>query len=158
MDAANGMPAIGPPWSSLTAYDMNKGVIAWKIPFGETKSLSAQGITGTGSYWPRGGPVVTGGGIVFAGTGGDLTVRAYDEQTGAVLWEHQLEAAPDGIPSVYEVNGKQYVVFCARGGLASDNLPQNPMTTAQVVPKHEAQGFYVFALPEAAGSTVAKKQ
>jgi quinoprotein glucose dehydrogenase len=155
MDAANGMPDIGPPWSSLTAYDMNLGTITWKIPLGVTKSLAAQGITNTGSYWPRGGPVVTAGGIIFVGTGGDLTVHAYDEDTGKVLWEQQLESAPDGIPSVYEVNGREYVVFCTRGGLASDNLPQNPNTAAQVIPKREAQGYYVFALP--ARSTPTKK-
>ena len=156
MDAENGLPAIGPPWSTLTAYDMNKGTILWQIPFGETKSLSAKGITNTGSYWPRGGPVATGGGIVFGGSAGDLTVRAYDEDSGKVLWEHQLEGAPDGIPSVYEVNGKEYVVFCVRGAFASDNLPTNPNTVAQVPPKREAQGFYVFALPQGAGS-LAKK-
>ena len=101
--------------------------------------------------------MATAGGIVFGGSGGDLTVRAYDEDTGKVLWEHQLEAAPDGVPSVYEVNGREYVVFCARGGFASDNLPANPNTEAQMTPKHEAQGFYVFALPQSSGGGVAKK-
>ena len=157
MDAANGMPAIGPPWSSLTAYDMNKGTITWKIPLGETKSLAAKGIKDTGSYWPRGGPVATAGGLIFAGTGGDLTVHAYDEDTGKELWEYQLESAPDGIPSVYEVNGREYVVFCTRGGLASDNLPRNADTTAQIVPNPEAQGYYVFALPEAGRKTALNK-
>jgi quinoprotein glucose dehydrogenase len=156
MDAANGMPDIGPPWSSLTAYDMNKGVITWKIPLGETKSLAEQGHTDTGSYWPRGGPVATAGGLVFIGTGGDLTVHAYDEDTGKEVWQHQLESAPDGIPSVYEVNGREYVAFCTRGFMASDNLPQNLNTAAQMVPKKEAQGYYVFALPEKAGA--AKKK
>jgi quinoprotein glucose dehydrogenase len=157
MDAANGMPAIGPPWSSLTAYDMNLGTIMWKIPLGVTKSLAAKGITDTGSYWPRGGPVATAGGVIFVGTGGDLTVHAYDEDTGKILWEQELESAPDGIPSVYEVNGREYVVFCTRGGTAGDNLPQNPNTVAQVIPKREAQGYYVFALPPAGRSTPAKK-
>jgi quinoprotein glucose dehydrogenase len=157
LDTANGLPAIGPPWSTLTAYDMNKGTIMWQVPFGEVKSLADKGIKNTGSYWPRGGPVATAGGIVFGGSAGDMTVRAYDQDNGKVLWEHQLEAAPDGIPSVYEVNGKEYVVFCVRGALASDNLPVNPNTEAQMTPKHDAQGFYVFALPLASGTTVAKK-
>ena len=147
MDTSTGMPSIGPPWSTITAYDMNKGTILWQIPFGTTKSLADKGITNTGSYWPRGGPVTTAGGLVFAGSGGDLTVHAYDSDTGKVIWEHQLDGAPDGVPSVYEVNGREYVVFCVRGGLASDNLPVNPNTVAQVTPKREAQGFYVFALP-----------
>jgi len=152
MDAANGLPAIGPPWASLTAYDMNKGAITWKIPLGETMSLAAQGHTDTGSYWPRGGPVATAGGLVFIGTGGDLTVHAYDEDTGNEVWKHQLQSAPDGIPSVYEVNGREYVVFCTRGGTASDNLPQNPNTVAQLIPNRDMQGYYVFALPEKAAT------
>lgn len=157
MDAANGMPAIGPPWSTLTAYDMNKGTILWQVPFGETKSLADKGIKNTGSYWPRGGPVATAGGIVFGGSGGDRTVRAYDSDTGKVLWEYELKGAPDGIPAVYEANGREYVVFCVRGNLVSDNLPTNPDTLAQVVPERDSQGFYVFALPQSSGAAAAKK-
>lgn len=148
MDTSNGMESIDGPWSSLTAYDMNTGNILWKIPYGTVKSLEEKGIKGWGSYWPRGGPVATGGGIIFAGSAGDLTVHAYDSNTGKVLWQHALEGAPDGIPSVYEVGGREYVVFCIRGAMASDNLPKNPDTVAQVPPKPEAQGFYVFALPK----------
>jgi quinoprotein glucose dehydrogenase len=155
MDAANGMPAISPPWSTLTAYDMNKGTILWQVPLGTTPSLVAKGITNIGSYWPRGGPVATAGGIVFAGSGADQTLHAYDEDTGKVLWQQQMDAAPDGVPSVYEVNGREYVVFCLRGSMASDNLAANPNTEAQMTPKREAQGFYVFALPP--NGAVAKK-
>jgi quinoprotein glucose dehydrogenase len=147
MDAANGLPAIGPPWSTLTAYDMNKGTILWQVPFGETKSLAEKGAANTGSYWPRGGPVATAGGIVFGGSGSDRTVRAYDTDTGKVLWEYELKGAPDGVPAVYEANGREYVVFCVRGNFISDNLPVNPNTLAQTAPDHDSQGFYVFALP-----------
>ncbi len=148
MNAENGLPAIGPPWSTLTAYDLNLGTIKWQVPLGTVPSLAAKGFTNTGSYWPRGGPVVTAGGLVFAGTGGDQTVRAYDQDTGEVLWEHKLATGPEGIPAVYEVNGRQYVVFCTRSGDAADNLPANPNQVAQAKDDPAAQGYYVFALPK----------
>ena len=148
MNAENGLPAIGPPWSTLTAYDLNLGTIKWQVPLGTVPSLAAKGITNTGSYWPRGGPAITAGGLVFAGTGGDQTARAYDQDTGEVLWEHKLNSGPEGIPAVYEVNGRQYVVFCARSGDASDNLPANATQVAQAKDDPAAQGYYVFALPQ----------
>ena len=55
---------------------------------------------------------VTAGGLVFTGTR-DKKVRAFDTDSGAMLWEHELEAALEGIPAVYEVGGRQYIVFCA---------------------------------------------
>ena len=43
-----GLPAIGPPWSELVAYDLNAGVIRWRTPAGEIPSLVAKGIRNTG--------------------------------------------------------------------------------------------------------------
>ena len=150
MNGKNGLPAIGPPWSTLTAYDLNQGIIKWQIPLGTVLSLAEKGIRDTGSYWPRGGPVVTAGGLVLVGTGSDLTVHAYDKDTGKIVWEKQLASGPEGIPSVYEINGRQYIVFCARSGRVSDNLPANPNSIAQKMGAPEAQGYYAFALPAAA--------
>jgi quinoprotein glucose dehydrogenase len=84
-------------------------------------------------------------------------VRAYDSDTGKVLWEYELKGAPDGIPAVYEANGREYVVFCVRGNFVTDNLPTNPNTLAQVAPERDSQGFYVFALPETSNAAAAKR-
>jgi quinoprotein glucose dehydrogenase len=145
-NASNGLPAIGPPWSELTAYDLNEGTIKWQIPLGVVPSLAAKGITNTGSYHPtRNGIVVTAGGLIFVGTWSDRMVRAYDKDTGKVLWEKELDANPEGIPAVYEVNGREYVVFCARAGRVFDNIGAESMAWKPGLP--EAQGYYVFALP-----------
>ena len=111
-----GYPAISPPWGTLNAIDLNRGEIAWKTPFGEYPALAAQGIrnTGTDSY---GGPVVTKNGLVFIGaTTYDRKFHVFDKRTGALLWETELPASGNATPSLYMVNGKQYVVIAAGGG------------------------------------------
>ncbi len=56
--------------------------------------------------------MVTAGGLIFTGTR-DRKVRALDATNGKVLWEHELDAALEGMPAVYEADGRQYVLFCA---------------------------------------------
>ena len=112
---ANGNPAIKPPWGTLNAIDLNTGEYRWKIPLGEIKELTAQGIppTGTENY---GGPLVTAGGLVFIAATKDGMFRAFDRSNGKLLWEAGLPAAGFATPSTYTVNGKQYVVIAAGGG------------------------------------------
>jgi quinoprotein glucose dehydrogenase len=148
LNANNGLPAIGPPWSELTAYDLNEGTIKWQVPLGIVASLAAKGIANTGSYHPtRNGLVVTAGGLIFIGTWSDRTVRAYDKDTGKVLWEKELESNPEGLPSVYEVGGRQYIAFCARTGKVFDNIGSESMAWTPGEP--EAQGYYIFSLAKA---------
>ncbi|HYD23518.1 MAG TPA: PQQ-binding-like beta-propeller repeat protein [Croceibacterium sp.] len=111
----NGMVAIKPPFSFLTAYDMNTGEILYRIPDGESLATQAQGLTGIGSQAPRGGPVATASGLLFVGTAGDRTFRARDAATGAVLWEYKLDAATEGVPAIYEAGGRQYVTLPVGG-------------------------------------------
>jgi quinoprotein glucose dehydrogenase len=111
----DGYPAITPPWGQLTAIDLNRTEIVWQIPFGEYPELTAQGhaLTGTENY---GGPVVTAGGLLFIGATRDEKFRAFDKTTGEILWEFQLPAAGYATPSIYEVDGRQFVVIAAGGG------------------------------------------
>jgi quinoprotein glucose dehydrogenase len=112
MIASSGLSPIAPPWSSLTAYDLNAGTIKWRIPLGDVPELAAKGIKNTGSHYPKVGPVVTAGGLIFTGTR-DRKVRALDVDTGKTLWEKELDAALEGMPAVYEIGGREYIVFCA---------------------------------------------
>jgi quinoprotein glucose dehydrogenase len=142
--AKNGLPAIAPPWAELVAYDLNEGSIKWRAPLGSVRALAAKGIRNTGNAQRvhRNGPVVTAGGLIFVGTNADGTVRAFDKDTGTVLWERELEANPEGMAAVFEIRGRQYVVFCASfyEQVAPDNI-------AIFKGRAEAQGYYVFALP-----------
>jgi len=112
----DGYPAIEPPWGTLNAIDLNKGKIAWKIPFGEFPRLAEQGSRNTGSE-NYGGAVVTAGGLLFIGaTNHDRKFHAYDKWTGELLWETTLPAAGNATPATYEIEGRQYVVIAAGGG------------------------------------------
>jgi len=131
MIASDGLSPIKPPWTSLTAYDLNEGTIKWKIALGDVP-----GIKGTGTHYPKVGPVITAGGLLFTGTR-DKKVRAFDVETGKLLWETEVPAALEGMPAVYQINGREYIVFCAAA--------QEGLTPAT---QHPIQGAYVsFALP-----------
>ena len=110
-----GYPAVKPPWGTISAIDLNKGTIIWQVPLGEFKELTEKGIppTGTENY---GGPVVTAGGLLFIGASKDEYFRAYDIETGEVLWKYKLPAGGYATPAVYETDGKQYVVIACGGG------------------------------------------
>jgi quinoprotein glucose dehydrogenase len=147
--SANGLPAISPPWAQIVAYDLNEGTIKWRAPLGSVRALAAKGIKDTGNAQRvhRNGPVVTAGGLIFIGTNADGAVRAFDKDTGKILWERELEANPEGLAAVYEVEGRQYVVFCASHypDVSQDNIAIFPGKAA-------AQGYYVFALPKKTSS------
>jgi len=115
----NGMVAIGPPWSLLTAYDLNTGEIKWQVPDGGVTPPpgSNSGIPAdSGAHMPRGGPLVTAGGLVFVATASDRTVRAYDRDNGKVVWKTDLPIGSEGVPASYEVNGRQFIVLPVAAG------------------------------------------
>ena len=105
---------------------------------GDVPELAAKGILGTGTQYPKVGPVITAGGLVFTGTR-DKKVRAFALDTGRLLWEYQAEVALEGIPAVYSVAGRQYIVFCASA--------QAGLIPATQTPVHGA--YIAFALPVA---------
>ena len=111
----DGYPGIKPPWGTLNAVDLNSGKLLWKVPLGEYPELTKLGIptTGTECY---GGPVVTQGGLVFIAATKDARIRAFDKQSGKVLWEAQLPVPGYATPAVYFINGREYVVIACGGG------------------------------------------
>jgi quinoprotein glucose dehydrogenase len=90
--------------------------------------------------------------LIFGGSKSDSTFRAYDKDTGKVLWETKLPAGPEGIPTVYEIAGREYVVISARPD--SDKIvaaggapPQETEAAAGSSQPQQTQGYYAFALP-----------
>jgi quinoprotein glucose dehydrogenase len=84
---------------------------------------------------------VKAGGLVFVASWGDRTVHAYDEDAGKLLWEQEIGANPEGLPSVYEVNRREYIVFTAAARPPDAARGEGFAWTAG-----NAQGYYVFAL------------
>ncbi len=115
----DGYPAVAPPWGTLNAINLNTGEYVWKIPLGEYPALAAQGMknTGTENY---GGPVVTAGGLVIiAATNYDKKIRAFDKDTGKLLWQATLPYSGNATPITYMVDGRQYIVIAATGAKGS---------------------------------------
>jgi PQQ-dependent dehydrogenase (methanol/ethanol family) len=86
-------------YGSVSAIDLNTGQIAWKFQTSEPE---------------RGGTTVTASGIAFNG-GGDGYLRAFDTSTGAVLWEYQTGAPIASAPTIYTVDGKEYIALTVGG-------------------------------------------
>jgi len=142
MVMTNGLTSIGPPWSRITAYDLNTGTIKWQVPDGGVTELTDLGHSGTGALAPRGGIVATASGLLFVATGSDRKFRAYDQDTGQVLWEKDLPAGAEGVPAVYEIGGREYIALCAAATDANLHID-----TGKAAAPPAARAYMVFALP-----------
>ena len=109
-----GLPCLPPPWGELVAVDLSKGTIRWHVPLGTAVKLEGKTIP-VGGTPNLGGPIVTAGGLVFIGSSMDDSFRAFDVDTGRVLWSVPLPAGGQATPMTFEENGGQYVVISAGG-------------------------------------------
>jgi quinoprotein glucose dehydrogenase len=121
-DFHNGLPLLKPPYAHLTAIDLNKGEIAWRVPFGDNPALrnhpALKGVALPEKLGAVGvsGSVVTKGGLLFVG-GGDTAFHAVDKETGKDLWTWPVGRRTTGTPMTYETkSGKQYVVVATGTG------------------------------------------
>lgn len=129
----DGYPPLNPPWGTLNAIDLNAGEIRWQIPLGEYPELVAKGVKDTGSD-NYGGPVVTASGLLFIGaTSFDKKFRAFDKFTGKLLWETMLPAAGNATPSIYSIDGREYIVIVCGGG--KNDAPSGSSIVAFALPK-----------------------
>ena len=105
-----GIPCVKPPWGTLAAVDMQRGVIKWQIPLGDTPMIHLNlGMPGLG------GPIATAGGVIFIAASLDDRLRAFDTDSGKILWTASLPAGGQATPMTYAVDGRQYVVIAAGG-------------------------------------------
>jgi quinoprotein glucose dehydrogenase len=111
---AEGYPGTKPPWGTLNCIDLNTGKIAWKVPFGEYPELAAKGVPKTGQE-NFAGCMVTASGLVIASGTRDKKIRAFDADTGAELWSHQLPLHGTAPPASYEAAGRQFIVLPVTG-------------------------------------------
>jgi quinoprotein glucose dehydrogenase len=126
-----GLPLIKPPYSTISAINLDKGEIVWQVPHGDTPNnirnspaLKGLNIPRTGQTSYNIGTLVTKS-LVIAGDP-QLTVtpdhprgaplRAYDQATGKEVGNVLMPAPQSGSPMTYMVNGKQYIIVAVSGG------------------------------------------
>jgi alcohol dehydrogenase (cytochrome c) len=132
---AEGADHIG----EVQAWDLGSGEKVWTHTFPNSQN------------W---GPLMTtAGGVVFGGGTNDRMFRAFDSKTGEVLWETRLNSGVIGVPSSFEVDGKQYVAVQAGWGI--DAMGMQTRLSTSYPDKFVASdrvptggGIWVFALPD----------
>jgi quinoprotein glucose dehydrogenase len=140
----DGLPILKPPYGRVTALDLNRGETKWTQAIGDgprnhpllkdlnlppmglpmrnaalvTKSLlfvmPGSGNLGGGRNLPIGGRPLTKMAIE------PTKIRALDKATGATLWEFEPPSRPLAAPMTYMLQGKQYLVVAAGGGLNAE--------------------------------------
>jgi alcohol dehydrogenase (cytochrome c) len=92
-------------YGSISAIDVATGKRVWKFTTPEPE---------------RGGITTTTTGLGFAG-GGDGVMRAFNTETGKVLWTFPTGFPIAAGPTIYSVAGKQYVAIAVGGTPTSSN-------------------------------------
>jgi quinoprotein glucose dehydrogenase len=129
----SGVPLLKPPYSRITAIDMNRGEHIWMTPTGagtRVRGLAAlRGLTlpPLGGDITLSGPLLTRTALIYAlttgGTGGGPRLVAYDKATGKELGSADLPGAAIGTPMTYLVNGRQHIALTVQGAGGPTALP-----------------------------------
>jgi len=128
-----GLPLLKPPYSRLTAIDMNRGEHAWMIAAGAGDRIRQHPLLRDLNLPPLGGdstlsgPLLTKTLLIYAlttgGTGNGPRLVAYDKATGRELGSADLPGAAIGTPMTYLVAGKQYIALTVQGATPRE-LPE----------------------------------
>ncbi|KHJ53887.1 hypothetical protein LA66_14965 [Aureimonas altamirensis] len=114
-----GVPCIAPPWGFLAATDLETGEMIWSQPLGTGYDMGPLGLPTFLRYamgTPNiGGGVVTASGLLFIAAAQDDFLRAFETQTGRLLWSGRLPAGGQASAMSYVHEGRQYVAITATG-------------------------------------------
>jgi quinoprotein glucose dehydrogenase len=140
---------IKPPWTTLTAYDLNTGTIKWKEPYGDLPEAGPSKEL-RGNVYPKSGFVVTAGGLIMY-AGNDSKLYVIDKDTGKLITAKDLPNGSLGQPAVYQANGREYILLAVSGG---NPYPEGAtMAPGGVTPPATEKCYISFALPEAVNKT-----
>ena len=132
-----GLPLIKPPYSRITAIDLDKGEFRWQVPFGATPdairnhpALKGLNLPPLGRQGNNSGTLVTRT-LLIAGESNfgptpqgqrGAMLRAFDKSTGREVGAVYMPAPQSGSPMTYSINGKQHLVVAISGGTYSGEL------------------------------------
>lgn len=129
----DGLPLFKPPYSRLTAIDMNTGNHAWMIPTGagdrirNSPRLRGLNLPPVGGDITLSGPLLTKTLLIYAlttgGSTGGARLVAFDKATGKEIASTDLPGAAIGTPMTYSIGGKQYIAITI-SGRASRDVPE----------------------------------
>ena len=137
---------ITPPWSQITAYDLNTGKIKWQTPYGDLPQAGPSDKL-RGNVYPKSGFVITAGGLILFASN-DSKLYALDKSTGELICTKDLPNGSLGVPAVYEVGGRQYILLAVSGG---NPFPVGGrLAPGGVNPPAISKSYVAFALPEPA--------
>ena len=96
--------------------DLTSGDVRWEVPLGTTPELAEFPEARQWGSPNYGGALTTAGGLVFIAAARDTALRAFDVETGTMLWEAGRPASAQATPMTYRsASGKQFVVIAAGG-------------------------------------------
>lgn len=123
MNGPLGLPLVKPPYGRITAFDLNRGELVWRVPNGDGPrnhpALAALDLPPLGDATPS--AAIATKTLLFvtqadkstprspANVGG-TKLRALDKATGAAVWEMDLGVGANNTPMTYLHEGKQYIV------------------------------------------------
>lgn len=125
-----GLPLFKPPYSRMTAIDMNTGTHAWMVPTGagdrirNNPRLKPLNLPPVGGDITLSGPLLTKTLLIYALTTGGSTggprLVAYDKANGKELASVDLPGAAIGTPMTYSIGGKQFIAITVQGRTQND--------------------------------------
>jgi quinoprotein glucose dehydrogenase len=140
VEGPQGLPLNKPPYSRISAIDLNTGKILWQVAHGAgPKDHPAIAHLNLPDLGDASQGVLSNGGSVLTKSllfiiqakfdksrmtrqGDSGVMRAFDKKTGEKVWQHDIEITPHGTPMTYMHEGKQYVVLAAGDGKLGSKL------------------------------------
>ena len=137
LPSIQGLRIFKPPYGRITAYNMNKGEIAWQIPNGDTPQNFKDAAAKLGITIPKTGSPSQAGLLVtktllFAGegSGGHPVFHAYDKATGADVWQTPMPGPQVSLPMTYMHNNRQFIILAVRGAQVPAGIPDSARSSS----------------------------
>jgi quinoprotein glucose dehydrogenase len=134
-----GLPLFKPPYSRMTAIDMNKGEHVWRVPLGNGDHIRNHAMFKHLNLPPLGGDSTPDSGslltktllihaLTAGGSGDGPRLVAFDKATGSEIASVDLPGVALGAPMTYLLDGRQFIAVAVSGdpvpGIVALALPE----------------------------------